>query len=168
VRIKEDYKRHLGNYPGPINNYYITEVKDFWYDPLRDENYTNVFLKKDAKENLDFIYLNEDIYLGLKNNFEINYEIERKLNKNTKIENINYINSMCIDEEEVQIEIYLKRIKILVLSNLLLDGSCKQLIRPRYIQISKSKSLLDSSLCLLFPCRGTRCEERRFSHRRVP
>jgi hypothetical protein len=40
-------------------------------------------------------------------------------------------------------EIHLKRLKVLVLSNLLIDGGCMNYIRPRYIQMSKLDTVKD-------------------------
>jgi hypothetical protein len=115
---KEDYKKYQGSYPGPVNNFYIIEAKDYWYDPLPSELYTNVYLRLDARENVDFIYLTKDIWTNLKEFFDCNFEIERRFLSKGKIET------------------HLKRIKILVLSDLLVPNA-KNLIKPRYIQLSK-------------------------------
>ena len=143
---KEEYRKYLGNFPGPINNYFITELKDFWFDPIDEEQYTNLFLRKDAKENSDFIYVNDTDFRLLKSYFNVNFEIERRLKRKSD-------DGMLIDGQtklaEPKIEIHLRRIKILVLSDLLIDAFNKQLIRPRYIQISKTKSLFDLKLKIL-------------------
>jgi hypothetical protein len=45
------------NYPNKINNHDIIDQKDFWFDFHEDYSHTNIYLKKDARENQNFFYL---------------------------------------------------------------------------------------------------------------
>lgn len=125
---KEEYKKYAGSFPGPANNFFIVDLYDYWHDPDESEKYTNVFLRDDLKENSDFIYLNLPIWSKINEYFTSNYQIERRL---IKMPDMNFI------------EVYLKKIEILVLSSILINSDLKQYIKPRYIQISKTKTVLD-------------------------
>ena len=122
---KDEYKRYLGNYPGPVNNFFIIDYKDLWEDPDDDESYTNTLLREDLKENNDYMLIPENVWVKLKSVFGCYQEIER-----------HYITNDLV----VSVETYLRRIKVLVLSDIILENN-KELIRPRYIQMSKNQTL---------------------------
>jgi ubiquitin C-terminal hydrolase len=140
----DEVKKYQGCYPGPINNINLVQIKDYWFDPETKESYTNVYLKPTMKENMDFVYFNSNQYLKIKSYFKIicpNYfEIERKINTNITTPT-QAGTPICYPSEEI--EIHLKRIKILLISDLLLTDNNISLIRPRYIQISKYKTLIE-------------------------
>jgi hypothetical protein len=121
---KEDYKRYQGHFPGPINNLHLTDSKDYWFDPDEREQHTNIYLRLEAGEKTDFVYLPANIWNDLKAYYSCNFEIERRVLSNKTV------------------EIHLKRIKILILSDLLTDRNL-HLIKPRYIQISKYDTVKD-------------------------
>jgi hypothetical protein len=68
-----------GIYPGPVNNFHIMQFKNFWFDPDSSQSHTNIYLKNGMKENSDFFYLREDGWNLIKEIFESNFEIERKI-----------------------------------------------------------------------------------------
>jgi len=99
--IDDSFINEHGIYPGPINNYPIVNFVDYWHDPDTSLDYTNSYTKKGIQENIDFVYINPEIYSYLKSNFDSNFDIERRLinkNGNEMIEvellkvNIAYIN----------------------------------------------------------------------------
>jgi hypothetical protein len=67
-----------GIYPSQVNNFFIMQFKDAWFDPQLSESHTNIFLKKGIIENEDFFYLNEKNWEFIKNTFGHNFEIQRK------------------------------------------------------------------------------------------
>ena len=85
-------------YCGPINNTFLLNEKDFWYDP--SENYTNIFIDKNIKFDCDFLIIPENNYNILKSTFGIYdiFEIERYNN-----------------------EVFLLDLKILILSKLFIE-----------------------------------------------
>ena len=93
---KFNNKKYLGKFPGPINNYNLLDFKNFWFDPDMDYHHTNFFLKHNAKENTNFHAVSFDTFDKLQSFFGCNYPIQR--------------NSVVI-EENVSIDIYLKRVK---------------------------------------------------------
>jgi len=102
-------------YCGPINNTFLLNEKDFWYDP--SENYTNIFIDKNIKFDCDFLIIPENNYNILKSTFGIYdiFEIERYNN-----------------------EVFLLDLKILILSKLFIEKKKENYIRERHIQISKN------------------------------
>ncbi len=74
----EHFMNPQGYFPGPINNYQIIDFVDYWHDPEPSEAYTNTYMRKDIQENVDFLYLNPDIYNYLQTNVKTNFDIERK------------------------------------------------------------------------------------------
>ncbi len=106
-------------YCGPINNYKIIDIKDFWYDPV--DKYTNVYLKKNLDKN-DYIILPQSKYNILKDNFEIYdlFEIQRHHN--------------CVE---------LIQMKILILSTYFFESKKENYMRRRYIQIPHNMSYED-------------------------
>ena len=106
-------------YCGPINNYNIIDIKDFWYDPV--DKYTNVYLKKNLDKN-DYIILSQSKYNILKDNFEIYdlFEIQRHHN--------------CVE---------LIQMKILILSTYFFESKKENYMRRRYIQIPHNTTYED-------------------------
>ena len=82
------------------------------------------------KENFDFVYVDQNIFEKLNFIFKSNdmFKIERKCFSLNNTENL--------------IEVNLKRIKIIVLSEILAENN-QNLIKPRLLQISKFKNILD-------------------------
>ena len=68
-----------GVYPGPINNFSITQFKNFWFDPDSNQSHTNTYLKKGIKENVDFLFMNERGWNSVKDVFGCDFEIKRKI-----------------------------------------------------------------------------------------
>jgi ubiquitin C-terminal hydrolase len=127
---KDELKKYSGNYPGSINNIDIIQFKDFWYDPLPSEKYTNIFLNPIKNEEEHFVCLSSDIYDKIKSIFSICdiIEVERKIH---------------IQEDNNRFyDVHLERIKVLLLSNFLYENF-KNLIKPRLIQISKFRTIID-------------------------
>ena len=76
IEIKENIKYSI--FPGPINNYCITDFKDAWFDNINiDENY---FLRKDIKLNIDYCLINQNDWNILNSCFGSTNEILRKKN----------------------------------------------------------------------------------------
>ena len=81
----EDNNITLKNYygivfPGPINNYQILDIRDYWYDPINLEE--NIILKKGLILNEDYFLLDENEWNLLKDIFGATDEIKRKKNQN--------------------------------------------------------------------------------------
>ena len=66
-------------YPGPINNYNLLEYKDFWEDPINEEE--NIFIKKNYKLNKDYFLINENEWKMLNDIFDSSNELKIKRNK---------------------------------------------------------------------------------------
>ena len=132
------YKPNLSNdiffkyapaYPGPLNNFHISGNCDFWFDPKKEEEYTNQFLSNKVIENNDYQIVDEDIYNLLSKVFgSPMQEIIRKIHYNEK-------------DIYPEIEIHLLKYKIIVLcKNLLEDEQLCHLIQLKKIQISREKT----------------------------
>ena len=109
-------------FPYLINNQCIIEEKDIWYDP-EDNNNTNVVLQKGMKENENYFLINEDNYNFLEKLFSKDFTIVRYGTFNQEKKTYEY-------------EIYLQKLKILVLDNNFIDKDRGDLIKFRYIQYS--------------------------------
>lgn len=118
---------HYGIHPCEVNNFFIMQFKDSWVDPDKNEENTNVYLRKGITENSDFFYLNERDWEFVKETFGCNYEIMRKT---------------AVISGNMLIEVNLRKIKVLVLNESLRDSNIN-LIKPRNIQISKEHTIKD-------------------------
>ena len=103
-------------YCGPINNLFLIDEKDFWFDPLDIKS--NIFIRKDIKSS-DYFIINKSDYEKIKEIFEIYPQLEIVRKKN---------------------EIYLNDSKILILSKLLKDNQKDNYIRLRHIQYSNEEN----------------------------
>jgi len=124
----EDYLKYA-SYPGPINNLSIISNCNHWVDPDPKEKYTNQYLANKSIENDDFQIIDQDTYSIIKKIFGVNYELERKIIENS--------------DKEIDIEVYLLKFKILILSHELLLNNLKNLITVKKIQISKTETIED-------------------------
>lgn len=118
---------NFGIYPGPVNNLFIIDFKDCLVDPDLDELHTNTYIKKGLREDEHFLYLNESNWSIVKQFFGYTYEIERKT--------VNLADNTVI-------EVNLRKLKILILDNKMSREDIN-LIKPRYIQMSKAKKIKD-------------------------
>ena len=109
-------------FPYLINNQCIIDEKDIWYDP-EDNNNTNIVLQKGMKENENYFLINEDNYSFL----------EKLFNKDFTIVRYGTFNQ---EKKTYEYEIYLQKLKILVLDNDFVDKGRGDLIKFRYIQYS--------------------------------
>ena len=75
--FSERVNDYTGAYPGPINNFFLINFNEIWYDPHPAFSQSNLPLAKNLKENVDYIILDKDKYQFLKETFGIYYEIER-------------------------------------------------------------------------------------------
>ena len=103
-------------YCGPINNLFIIDEKDFWFDPI--DKKSNVFIRKDINSS-DYYFVKKEDYEKIKEIFEIYPQLEIIRKKN---------------------EINLNDSKILILSKLLKDNKLDNYIRLRHIQYSNEES----------------------------
>lgn len=105
-------------YCGPINNIFLLDEKDFWFDP--NETYTNVFIEKNIQYDVDYLTIPVKNYNVLKSVFGVYdiYEIKRKSS-----------------------EIFLIDLKVMILSKLFKEKKKENYIRERHIQISKNITL---------------------------
>jgi hypothetical protein len=100
----EDRKEIMGTYPGPINNFLLTGSSESWTDT--EDLYTNIYLKKDIRENADYLIIPKDIYLIIKQIFGISNfnEIIRKTVLNS--------------DNQLHIEVNLAKVFIIKIKNL--------------------------------------------------
>ena len=63
-------------FPGPINNFPMTDWKDILYDPFNEEE--NIIIKKYLLLKNDFFWINQKDWITLKNAFSYTNEIKRK------------------------------------------------------------------------------------------
>ena len=126
---QDDFFKYCPAYPGPINNYLIMSNCEHWFDPLPKESYTNQYLSNKVIENNDYQYLDEKTYHILKNIFGNNYEIERKIVKSNN------------EEGKNDIEIFLLKFKLLVLSKEFIKHNITNLLRVKTIQIKKNHTI---------------------------
>ena len=140
----EDYLKYSPSYPGPINNLSIISNCIHWFDPDPKEKYSNQYLSNKSIENDDFQIIDQDTYSIIKKIFGVNYELERKIIQNT--------------EKEMDIEVYLLKFKILILSHELLNDNLRHLITVKKIQISKNHNIEDLKnkiiRCLNIECKS--------------
>ena len=115
---KKDNNINYYPYPGPINNFAITEFKDILYDPLNTEE--NYIIKKNIKENEDYIYIEKKDWLLLSKTFNSTNELKRKKNEKEMIS----MNTIIFDN---RIRKYKKE--------------CINYLKKKLIQIHEKKSL---------------------------
>ena len=109
------WKKYLGKFPGPINNYHLIDFKNFWFDPEIDFQHTNVFLKHNVKENSDYILVNYTVFDKLSSFFGCNYPIQR--------------NPIVMDNNSI-IDVYLKRVSYDVIFSLKFSFNSNLFIKP--------------------------------------
>lgn len=116
LKEKEDKNPYNTLYPGPIDNFNLLRYKDFWEDPVNDdENYY-------IKENL---VLNKDYYLISQRNWNILNEVFDSSNEIKISEN----NSGFIE------------LKPLILDKRLIKNNDKYLLKRRNIQIKNNSKI---------------------------
>ena len=76
VEIEAENNKNYISFPGPIDNFCLTDYKDFWKDNINeDENY---FLIKDLKLNEDYCLINENHWNILNSTFGSTNKLLRK------------------------------------------------------------------------------------------
>ena len=76
IEAKKNDKSKYSAFPGPIDNYYITDFKDCWNDNINlDEN---CFIKKNMKLNEDYVLIKEKDWNLIESYFGSTNRIKRK------------------------------------------------------------------------------------------
>ena len=117
------YKSYISNndnlniyYPGPIDNYYITDYKDVWFDNINeDENY---LIKKNLILGKDYYLMKEKDWNIIKDNFGYTNDIIRKKNN-----------------------LELIKIKVIIFDKRIIKNKKYNLLKPKYIQIGKKVNI---------------------------
>ena len=113
-----DYQNIKNFYPGPIDNYYITDYKDIVKDVINeDENYV---IRKGLILDKDYILMKEKDWRIIKDIFGATNEIKRKINN-----------------------LDLLSIKAIILDKRINSNNNLSLLRSKYIQIGKKDNILD-------------------------
>ena len=113
-----DYQNIKNFYPGPIDNYYITDYKDIVKDVINeDENYV---IRKGLILDKDYILMKEKDWRIIKDIFGATNEIKRKVNN-----------------------LDLLSIKAIILDKRINSNNNLSLLRSKYIQIGKKENILD-------------------------
>lgn len=113
-----DYQNIKNFYPGPIDNYYITDYKDILKDVINeDENYV---IRKGLILDKDYILMKEKDWRIIKDIFGATNEIKRKVNN-----------------------LDLLSIKAIILDKRINSNNNLSLLRSKYIQIGKKENILD-------------------------
>lgn len=68
---------NIGYYPGPVNNFEISDFKRCWFDPDETKKHTHTFVIPGIKENVEFFFVNEESWNFIKSVFGCDYPIER-------------------------------------------------------------------------------------------
>ena len=129
VFLSEDkINKPIGNktyypFPGPINNFPITEWKNILYDPLNVEE--NILLKKYLLPKKDYFWINHKEWATLKENFTCTNEIKRKKEE-------------CDMIHMIQISAFIFDSRIRKYKN-----DSINLLNKKIIQISKNKTIKD-------------------------
>jgi hypothetical protein len=126
--FSERVNDYTGAYPGPINNFFLINFNEIWYDPHPNFLHTNIILKKNMKEKTDYFLLERKDFEDLKIYFDSYYDIER-----TSIE----------FNDELIVEVNLFKIKVLIFSEILNKDIYLPLICPRYLQLSRKDTIKD-------------------------
>ena len=113
-----DYQNIKNLYPGPIDNYYISDYKDLWKDVINEEE--NYIIKKGLILNKDYILMRKKDWEIIKDIFGATNEIKRKI--------IN-LDSLLI--------------KAIILDKRIVNNNNLNLLRSKYIQIDKKEKILD-------------------------
>ena len=103
-------------YPGPIDNYYLTDFRDLWIDLINeDENY---IIKNQFSFGKDYSLMKEKDWMIIKEIFGATNEIKRKVNN-----------------------IELIKIKAIIFDKKLVKYNKLNLLKQRYIQIGKNSNI---------------------------
>jgi len=113
LKEKEDINPYNTLYPGPIDNFNLLRYKDFWEDPINDDE--NYYMR-------EYLVLNKDYYLISQRNWNILNEIFDSTNEIKISEN----NSGFIE------------LKTLILDKRLIKNNDKHLLKRRNIKIKKN------------------------------
>ena len=103
-------------FPGPINNYELMDLNDYWFDPEKTEE--NLIIKNNVELNKDYFLMNEDDWFFLKNIFDATNDIKRikKDERFFKIKMIILAPTLCLKENNYLLK--LKKIQINIDSNI--------------------------------------------------
>ena len=113
-----DYQSIKNFYPGPIDNYYISDYKDLWKDAINeDENY---IIKNGLILDRDYILMKEKYWNIIKDIFGATNEIKRKINN-----------------------LDLLLIKAIILDKRIISSNNLNLLRSKYIQIGRKENVSD-------------------------
>ena len=113
---REEEGKKLYPYPGPINNYIISDFKDIWEDPKNeDENY---LINDNYINDKDYSLAKENDWNMLKSLFGATNEIKRKGNTLTFF-----------------------KIKVIILDKRIIKNNNLNLLRPKYIQTRKNMNI---------------------------
>ena len=113
-----DYQSIKNFYPGPIDNYYISDYKDLWKDAINeDENY---IIKNGLILDRDYILMKEKYWNIIKDIFGATNEIKRKINN-----------------------LDLLLIKAIILDKRIISSNNFNLLRSKYIQIGRKENVSD-------------------------
>ena len=113
---REEEGKELYPYPGPINNYIISDFKDIWEDPKNeDENY---LIKDDLIYGKDYSLAREKDWDMLKSFFGATNEIKRKRDT-----------------------LKFFKIKVIILDKRINKNNNLNLLRPKYIQTRKNMNI---------------------------
>ena len=105
-------------YPGPIDNYYISDFKDIWNDlSLEEENY---IIKKGLNLGQDYSLMKENDWKIIKEVFGATNEIKRKIN------NLEFF-----------------KIKSIIFDKRIIKNNKLNYLKPKYIQIGKNSTIKD-------------------------
>ena len=142
IQMKNDNFNPLENFtgvvfPGPINNFNLIDKKNFWYDPVNEEE--NDIIKNNLKINEHYFLLNQDDWYLLKSIFKDTNELKRKKFDDDIFKFNTYIieprlakeeNNILLKKKYVQININgnVKELKnkIIRCLNYALDGNVKK------------------------------------------
>ena len=105
-------------FPGPINNFPMTEWKDILYDPINEEE--NILIKKNLLPKKDYFWINQNDWTILKGAFNCTNEIKRKKEETEMIQ----LNTIIFDSE-------MRKYK----------NECIKFMKKKVIQISKNKTI---------------------------
>ena len=115
--FKQNDKKYI-YYPGPIDNYYISDYKDIWNDLLSDDE--NYMIKNGLKLGENYSLMKEKDWMLIKEIFGTTNEIKRKINN-----------------------LELLRIKVIIFDKRKIEHNKFNNLKQKYIQIGKNKSIQD-------------------------
>ena len=111
-------------FPGPINNYELIDMKDYWIDPIDSEE--NILIDKNVVLNEDYCLLEENDWNFLKDIFGVTNEIKRN-----KIDEQLYKNKIIIFEPRLRLE------------------ENKNFLKKRIIQINSNSTVKDFKIKII-------------------